>query len=106
MTETEFNRESDAAFHRLVEALDRTDLDWEEQGGGVLTLTFDDDSQMVINRQAAVREIWVAAKAGGYHYRFIDGAWRNTRDGTELFETLGRLMSDQAGERVELGPVP
>jgi CyaY protein len=58
---------------------------------------------MIINRHAAAREIWVAAKSGGFHYRHDGTAWRDTRDGDELFAALSRLVSAQAGAPVTLG---
>ena len=47
---------------------------------------------------AAMKEIWVAARAGGFHYRMAaDQRWIDTRDGSELFAALSRLASAQAG---------
>ena len=63
-----------------------------------------DGSRMVINRHAAAREIWVAARAGGFHFRWDGGAWRDTRDGTELFAALSKLVSAQSGQPVTLQP--
>jgi CyaY protein len=57
---------------------------------------------MVINRHGAAREIWVAAPSGGFHFRWQDGAWRDTRDGSELFAALSRLVSAQSGQPVVL----
>jgi CyaY protein len=49
-----------------------------------------------------VREIWVAAKSGGYHFRSDGQRWVNTRDGTELFAALSAYVSQQAGRSVNL----
>ena len=46
--------------------------------------------------------MWVAAKAGGYHYKRVDNEWRNTRDNSELFAVLSTLASGQAGAAVTL----
>ena len=70
---------------------------------GVLQLSFANGSQIIVNKQTAAREIWVAAKAGGFHFIWQDGEWRDTRDGTELFAALGKYASAQAGQTVELG---
>jgi CyaY protein len=104
MTETEYRQLADAAFQRLEAALDRCDetIDYERTAGGVLELEFEDDSRIVVNKQAAAQEIWVAARSGGFHYRFADGAWRDTRSGEELFTALGRLASTQAGTAIDL----
>ena len=102
MEETEFNTLAGATLARIERALDAcaADIDYELQAGGVLELEFGDGSKIIINRHAAAREIWVAARSGGFHFRYEDGRWIGTRDGAELFETLGRLASDQAGEAV------
>ncbi len=104
MTESEFNALADIALSRIEQALEASaaDLDWELKTGGVLELEFADGSRIIANRHSAAREIWVAAKSGGFHYRYDGDRWVNTRDGEELFTALSRLVSTQAGERVEL----
>ncbi len=102
MEETEFNALAGAALARIEQALDAcgADIDYELQPGGVLELEFGDGSRIVINRHLAAREIWVAARSGGFHFRHDNGRWVGTRDGAELFEALSRLASEQAGEPV------
>jgi CyaY protein len=69
----------------------------------VLQVEFpDNDAKIIINTQAPMQEIWVAAKAGGYHYRHKDGLWLNTRDGSELFASLSALATLYAGEAIQL----
>jgi CyaY protein len=107
MTESEFNLLADAALERLDGALEASgaDLDWELKAGGVLEIELADGSKIIVNRHAIAREIWVAAKSGGFHYRYDLAAadWVNTRDGEALFPALARLLSLQAGEPVVLG---
>ncbi|HEX9182895.1 MAG TPA: iron donor protein CyaY [Burkholderiales bacterium] len=106
MTDSEFQALADAALAALegsLEALD-VDVDLQRTADGVLELEFGDGSKMIVNRHAAAREIWVAAKAGGFHFRYEGGAWRDTRDGTELFAALSRLVSAQSGRAVRLAP--
>jgi len=103
MTESEYTHLADATLNRLEATLDAAEVDYERAGGGVLELEFDDGSMIVVNKQAAAQEIWVAAKSGGFHYRWDGVAWRDTRGGEELFAALARLASAQAGEHVELG---
>jgi CyaY protein len=104
MEETEFNTLAEATLGRIERALDvcDADIDYELQPGGVLELEFGDGSKIIINRHVAAREIWVAARSGGFHFRHENGHWIGTRDGTELFAALERLISEQAGERVTL----
>ena len=104
MTESEFETlagETLAALERAFEA-GAPDADVQTKGAGVLEIEFDDGSKMVINRHGAAREIWVAARSGGFHFRHDGGAWRDTRDGTELFSAVSRLASQQAGIPVVL----
>jgi CyaY protein len=106
MTEGEFTRLAEttlAALERAFEAA-APDADVQTKGEGVLEIEFEDGSKMVINRHAAAREIWVAARSGGHHFRHDGSGWRDTRDGAELFATVSRLASEQAGVAVELRP--
>lgn len=91
----------EAGIERAAEAAG-VDIDLEPQEGGILKLEFDNRSQIIINRHAAAREIWVAARSGGFHFRFEGGRWIGTRDGAELRAMLSRLISEQAGQTVQL----
>lgn len=103
MTETEFNRLVDDTLERIEGAVEQSGADIEyETAAGILTLEFEDDSKIIVNRQSATQELWVAAKSGGFHYRWVDGAWRNTRDGSELFAALSICASQQSGSPVSL----
>lgn len=104
MTDSEFEVLADAALAALERAAEDLDLDLQRKAAGVLELEFDDGSRMIVNRHAAAREIWVAAKSGGFHFRHDGGSWRDTRDGTELFAALSRLVSAQSGKPVRLAP--
>lgn len=104
MDDTEFNTLSSAVLNRIETALDDcdADVDYEMQPGGVLELEFTDGSKIIVNRHGVAKEIWVAAKSGGFHYRYDGSNWVNTRDGEELFQALSRLISLQSGEAVSL----
>ncbi len=106
MDETEFAAVAERTLERIERALEESgvDADVELKEGGVLDIEYADGSRMVINRQAAMRELWVAARAGGFHFRWDGGAWRDTREGTELFAALSKLVSAQAGQPVLLRP--
>jgi CyaY protein len=71
-----------------------------ERSGNVLTLEFENRTKLIVNLQPPMHEVWLAAKAGGFHYKYVDGAWRNTRDGSEFFEALSKYASEQAGEPI------
>lgn len=103
MTDSEYTRLADDTLARIEAALDDCEVDIDcETHGGVLQLTFANGSQIIINKQAAVQEIWLAAKAGGFHFTWKDGTWRDTRDGGELIAALNKYASAQAGEPVSL----
>jgi CyaY protein len=104
MDDKEFNALADKVLTRIEAALDASDaaIDFELASGGVLEIEFADGSKIVVNRHGAAREIWVAARAGGFHFRWNGECWRDTRDGSELLEKLAALASGQAGEAVRL----
>ena len=102
MNEAEFEAQATAALEALEQALEQTELDFELKEGGVLEIEFDDASKIIVNRHAAAREIWVAARSGGFHFRWDGAAWRDTRSGAELFGALSELVSQQSGRRARL----
>jgi CyaY protein len=104
MNETEFDALAGEALQRIERALEASgvDADYELKEGGVLEVEFADGSKMVINRHGAAREVWVAARAGGFHFRWDGASWRDSRDGAELFAVLSRLVSAQTGRAVIL----
>jgi CyaY protein len=106
MDETEFEALAERALARLEAALEASgvDADVERKDGGMLEIEFADGSKMIVNRHGAAREIWVAARAGGFHFRWDGALWRDTRDGAELFAALSRLVSGQSGQPVLLRP--
>jgi len=82
------------------------DLDVERQGGNVINIRFRDKSVIVVNTQAPIHEIWVAAKSGGYHYRWAgtmsQPLWLDTKTGKELLSDLSEFASTQAGQPVKI----
>ncbi|HWV89021.1 MAG TPA: iron donor protein CyaY [Burkholderiales bacterium] len=104
MDEREFETRAAQALTAIEQALEAAELDadFELKEGGILEIEFDDGSKIIINRHAAAREIWVAARSGGFHFRWDGAAWRNTRDGSELFAALSNLVSQQLGRGLRL----
>lgn len=77
---------------------DTSDADVDAQrSGGVVTLTFPNRSQIVINLQKPLHEVWMAARSGGYHYRFDGIAWQDTKGSGEFFDCLSRDATRQSG---------
>jgi len=90
-----------ASVEARIDALlqdDVIDID-AQRTGGLLELTFPNRSKIVLNTQPPLHELWMAARAGGYHYKYVEGAWRD-REGREFFEALSACASEQAGRSV------
>jgi CyaY protein len=102
MTELEYLAHAEAALKMVELACDRindeTDADIDNQRtGGMITLSFANRSQIIINLQKPLQEIWMAAKAGGFHYKFHSNQWCDTKDSSEFFAALSRYASAQSG---------
>jgi len=103
LTDAEYRRLSADVFARIEGAIDRwlqddvVDIDGQRTGG-LLELSLPGGSKIVINTQPPLQELWLATRSGGYHFRHVDGQWRDTRDGTEFFTRLSESASAQAGK--------
>lgn len=112
MSETEFLTLAEAVLDQIQTSLEQqgeaANIDIEcGRSGNVLQIEFfDNGSKIIVNTQAPMQEIWVAARAGGFHYRLQGNHWRNTRDGSELFTVLSALASTQAGASLTLADAP
>lgn len=104
LSEQEFNKLADETLVRIERAVESCGIDADVQlkEGGVLEIEFDNGSKIIVNRHSAAKEIWVAARSGGHHFRYTEGTWRHTRQGTELFAALSGDLSLQSGESVSL----
>ena len=104
MTPSEFDSQADAMLERIARAVEESgvDCDCEPKGSGVLELEFADGSRIVVNRHSAARQIWVAARSGGYHFSWNGSDWADTREGGELLAALSKLVSEQSGRAVVL----
>ncbi len=102
MTDLEFMGHAEALLLAVERCCDRinddTDADVDSQrSGGMVTLTFPNRSQIVINLQKPLHEVWMAARSGGYHYRFDGNAWQDTKGAGEFFGCLSRDATQQSG---------
>jgi CyaY protein len=106
LSDADYQRETAAMLARIEAATDRwlqddvIDID-THRTGGMLELSFPNGSKIIVNTQPPLHELWLAARAGGYHYKWVDGAWRDTRDGSEFVEALSRHASAQAGKPLQ-----
>lgn len=80
MNTTEFHQVVEQTWQKIEETLEEQECDVDcETQGAVFTLYFSDDSQIVINKQEPLLELWLASKLGGYHFKYIDGQWINAK---------------------------
>jgi CyaY protein len=110
-SDSTFIAAADVALAAIGAALDAAlatsdiDADWS-LNDGILEIECEDGTKLIVNRHVPNREIWVAARAGGFHFRGIDGAWRDTRSGEPLSRQLAQLLQQQAGLQVDLSQLP
>lgn len=106
MDESEFTRLAEQTLQEMDRRIEASGIDagCEFKGTCALEIEFADGGKIIVNSQAAAREIWVAANSGGYHFRSDGLHWNNTRDGTDLFAALSAYVSQQARESVNLAP--
>ncbi len=105
MNESEFNQRVDDIIGRIEEALDDCEADVDyETAAGILTIQFENNTKIIINRQTPVQQIWVATKLGGFHFDYDanQDRWVKDDDQTELFVALSQYCSEQSGESIEL----
>ena len=100
LNEAEFNQAASATLAHIEQALEAADLDFETPADGIIEVEFDDGSKIIINRHGVAREIWVAARSGGFHFKPQDGGWVDTKSGEQLYAKLTALVALQGG-----GPV-
>lgn len=103
MTDLEFLDHAEQLLLAVERGCDRinddTDADLDGQrSGGMVTIVFANRSQIVINLQKPLHEVWMAARSGGYHYRFDGERWMDSKGDGEFFAALSRDASAQAGE--------
>ncbi|MBA2962585.1 MULTISPECIES: iron donor protein CyaY [Ramlibacter] len=106
MTDPEYMDRAEALLRQVEAGCDRinddTDTDIDSQRvGGMVTLTFRNGSQIIVNLQKPLHEVWLAARAGGFHYKFDGSSWMDTKGQGEFFASLARHASEQAGEALD-----
>ena len=103
MTDPEFMDRAETLLRQVEACCDRindeSDADIDNQRvGGMVTLTFANRTQIIVNLQKPLQEVWMAARAGGFHYRFDGAAWMDTKGQGEFFAHLSRYASEQSGQ--------
>ena len=108
MTDLEYMDHAERLLAQVEASCDRindeTDADIDNQRvGGMVTLTFANRSQIIINLQKPLHEVWLAARYGGFHYRFDGAHWMDTKGQGEFWESLSRYASEQSGQALKFG---
>ncbi|MDC8785476.1 iron donor protein CyaY [Roseateles koreensis] len=109
MSDADYQAQTRAVLNRIEATVDQwldsdvIDID-THRSGGLLELSFPNGSKIILNTQAPLQELWLAAKAGGFHFRYVEGVWRDTRDGREFHALLSSLASAQAGQALAFLP--
>ena len=103
VTDAEYRRLTGEVLARIEATVDRwlqddiIDIDGERTGG-LLELSLPGGSKIVVNTQPPLQELWLATRGGGHHFKQVDGAWRDTRDGAEFFARLSEAASTQGSK--------
>lgn len=101
MDDRQFEEEAEEIFVRVEDRVDELELDADiDVSGGIVTFTLVDGSQIILSRQVANHEIWVAARSGGFHLKRVDSGWHCATTNEDLDDLLGRVFEEQAGVRL------
>ncbi len=103
LSDADYRRETGSLLARIEAATDQwlqddlIDID-TQRTGGLLEMSFPNGSKITVNTQPPLHEVWLATRGGGFHYRWVDGIWRDTRDGSEFLAALSHHASLQGGQ--------
>ncbi len=106
LSDTQYQEETRKLLNHIEAVTDRwlqddiIDID-SSRTGGLLEMSFPNGSKIIVNTQPPLHEVWLAAKGGGYHYRWLDGHWCDTRDGSDFITELSKHASAQAGQALK-----
>jgi CyaY protein len=109
LTDSDYREKAGAVLAGVEASIDAwlqaevVDID-SHRTGGLLELSFENGSKIVLNTQPPLQELWLAARSGGFHYRHVAGRWVDTRDGRDLFDVLSACASEQAGQALRFTP--
>ena len=102
LSDHDYHVRTDAVLRSIEATVDRwlqddvIDID-THRTGGLLELAFPNGTKIVINTQPPLHELWLATRGGGYHYRYVEGRWLDSRDGADFFDTLSQAATEQSG---------
>ena len=104
LTDAQYEQAIRTTLSRIEQTVDRwleedvADIDGARTGG-MLTLTMPNRSQLIVNAQPPLQELWLAAKRGGFHFKWTSGGtWVDSKSGEEFFALLSACASEQANK--------
>ncbi|RMQ49207.1 Protein CyaY [Pseudomonas cichorii] len=109
LTEARFHDLVDATQQALEDIFDESDLDLDlENSAGVLTVKFENGTQIIFSRQEPLRQLWLAARSGGFHFDYDEETGRWVCDSSDelLAEMLVRITQEQAGVELDFAITP
>ncbi len=105
MNDSQYNLIAEDLLLAVEEAIEDCGVDIDYEGvGGLLTLTFKNETKIIINKQAPLHEVWVATKFNGHHFTYSDSktVWTDKRGGDEFWQFLSSAVSTQAETEITL----
>jgi CyaY protein len=112
MTDAEFLERYRQTLKTLEEAVETAineqdkDIDYEA-ANDMLTLSFTNKSVVIISRQTAIQQLWMAARSGGFHFGFDPArqAWICTTTAQTLNDMLEDICRQQGGVDMHFPPL-
>ncbi|MCI3943221.1 iron donor protein CyaY [Pseudomonas syringae] len=108
LTEARFHDLVDATQQNIEDVFDDSGLDVDlENSAGVLTVRFEGGSQLIFSRQEPLRQLWLAAKSGGFHFDYdeVESRWVCDSSDELLSEMLKRFTLEQAGVELDFDEI-
>lgn len=105
LDEQQYHQLIDELQEHIETVLEATDFDIDiENTGGVLTIRFANGSQVILSRQPAIKQLWLAAKSGGYHldYDMTSQQWLLATTHETLEQLLVRVIKEQTGNLISI----
>ncbi len=103
MNDSQYHQMTDDLLIDIEEMLDQCEVDIDyESASSILTMTFENGSKIIINKQPPLHQLWMATKYNGHHFNFQEGQWIDERTGVEFWSFLDEAASKQAEQPVTL----
>jgi CyaY protein len=104
MTDQNVLLEIDRTLKRLYQTLDklgREDFEFDESDGK-LTIEFEEGTKVIVSRQSATAQLWLAEPNGGWKFNLKEGHWIDDKRQITLNQVLSELISVKLGEKIEI----